>query len=414
MWAQRIDHVRKKLTYFKDSTHFRIHFGYRNPPEGRGLGPAGVYDSMIVQIYLEALEQVYKTMTISPWGRTAPQTGADDRTQVYVCDPSDIFPKDASPFMHVDDKGCPFIVLTTGSVEPTRDAELHRARAEAIHEATHVLNYKQRKFESPLWLGWAWFDEALAVYMETDLGNYDHLRFLRDWIHCPEVPLDDWSSRYQAGMFASYLAKTMGRKFLNSVWVESRSNELPLEALSRLLGKRKRIFASADPAIRDFFASGFCMSGYFLGDYRNDSLPFGLYARYGDRAVTESFRLGCGERVVGSDYLDHLSCRYYRFYVDSAVRQVQFHICCQDGRDIDPLKAELAVVRKKNERGKVYPFCRTSPPGSICAGLDLSMPDDDQLDHLVLVVSNCGVRQMSPHDDHDDRREFRITAAASD
>jgi hypothetical protein len=205
-----LSEIKSLLTFEAKSEHFLVHYGLRNPVKGRGLGAHGVRDRVIVQTYLHSLERLYQHLTAKPWSRPRPAVSDSRRVEVYVFDISELIPADGSPFTSSADS-TPFICLPAGSYEPSPQAELHRAAAEAIHEATHVFNHRERPLGGPNSGPWEWVDEALAVLMEITLipGNQDHFRFLKNWVEIPEVPLDNWAARYQAGLFACYLEKKL-------------------------------------------------------------------------------------------------------------------------------------------------------------------------------------------------------------
>jgi hypothetical protein len=408
----------EKLPLRVESDHFRIHYGLRNPVKGKGLGPSGVQNRGLILTYLSALEQLYRAMINLPWSRRKPVAGDDGRTNVYVFDTSELISSDGSPFMHADFEGIPYICLPSRSFEPSIQAEMHRAAAEAAHEGVHIFNYRERPLNSVHWRPWAWFDEALAVFMETHLiaGNHDHFRFLKNWIDLPEAPLDDWSARYQAGMFACYLEKRIPG-FINQVWTESEQTEEPLEAMARLLPDGQK-FVSCDPNVKDIFASGYCMDSYFLWDHESDNLAPELFVRFGERAITESFVVRPGQQEMSSgERLDHLACRYYRIYFKGEVQSLQVRVQSEDPAGLTSLKAELAEVTAEMRRGVIEPLRPVLAPAGTAPGslaVELIRLDAEELDHLALVVTNCGTRAARDNTriPHDDGKTFSVMISA--
>jgi hypothetical protein len=392
-----------------ESDHFIIHFALRNPLKGKGMGSLGVRDRVIILTYAEALEALYRTMTSAPWQREPPVADRTGKTHVYVLD--------NSPFTAHDRNEIPYIGLSCRSNEPTTQAELHRAAAEAVHEGTHLFNYRERPMHDPNSDVWEWFDEGLAVLMEMLVasGNPDYFRFLMDWIDVPEMSLDDPEGHYQAGMFIRYLGKKMGLEFVNKVWMQSEIQESPLEAIKRMMPSSQK-FISADPNDRDLFASGYCIDPYFVWDYASSSVAPDVFLRYGERAISESKLLSADspEEITGE--LNHLACRYYRFFLKGDVTRVQLDFKVADPNNTTPFKAEVAVVTKDKRRiaGRyLYPVESETGVAShlstVLDGFDL-----DDIDHLVLVVSNCGTRTLrqAMGKDNDDQKQFVITALA--
>ena len=402
------------------SEHFVVHYGLRNPTDGQGRGGDGVRDHILVLTYIEALERLYGIMTDVPWSRPQPVVDADNRTHVFVFNEDaqtadDQFAKlpPNSPAQNV-----PFIVLPCRSAETTIQAELQRAAAEAVHEATHVFNYTERRYDSMMAEHWRWFDEGFAIFMETLVisGNPDYVRYLLNWIDQPEMPLDHHQARYQAGMFVRYLARRLGNKFINDVWVHSQPRERPLDAIQRLLPPGM-VLVSPDLNVRDLFASGYCMDPYFLWDHQSAALAPDVFARYGERAITESFTLRPDRPPVQThNVLDHLACRYYRFYPKGGASTVHLQVVPEVRQDATTIKAEVAVVTATRRRTNVQPLRPPEVAGDVytlsatLGGLEL-----DDMDHLVLVVSNCGTRPSADDgsDDHDDEVGFSVRASAS-
>ncbi|NOT60208.1 MAG: hypothetical protein HOP19_08280 [Acidobacteria bacterium] len=409
------------------SKNFIVHFGLRNPPTGVGLGAHGVRDRTIIQTYLYALERLYQNLTAAPWSRPRPAVGDAGLIEVYVFDISELAVADGSPFTSITEQGKAYICLPAGSFEPSPQAELHRAAAEAIHEATHVFNHQKRPLGDLQSRPWEWVDEALAVLMEITLipGNQDHFRFLKNWVEMPEVSLDNWGARYQAGLFAYYLEKKVPG-FLNRVWQQAIPEDSPLEAMKRL-APAGEIFLSHLPDETDLFASGYCLDSYFLWDHSNDWCAPELRARFGERAVSESFIIRPGQVERSIDWeLDHLACRYFRIALKGEVKRLQIEVQVEAryeaGKISNPprIKAELAVVTDEMRPGDPIRPLRPSPITKekelmrLVLEVDVAGLDYDKADHLVLVVSNCGTRTATVKRDvpHDDNRKFcvRVTA----
>jgi hypothetical protein len=398
-----------------EPVHFEVKYNHRNPQQGRGQGPGGVGDERLIKTYLYGLEMLYRALTSPPWSRSE----LDRMTEVYILDVATIFPTMSGPFTTENLEGAPYIVLPCRTSDPTCEVEQQWALATAVHEATHVFNYRKRPLSSPYSAKWAWFDEALAVFMEMQLiTDYrDHFRFLGNWIERPELSLDTPIASYQAGQFVAYLAKRLGIEFVNRVWMDSTEGETPFEAIKRLLPEGQKL-VSADPDERDLFASGYCLDSWFLNDPTSLAYAPDLYMRYGERAITESFVLRPGEKVGttdkpgGQDVLSHLACRYYRFYLEDEVKQLSVELHSSDEPGKSPLKVELAIVTKGNRRGQVIPLRLVSDKSNRKTLLTAQVKqiDSNELDHFILVVTNCGTRSAIPP--HDDGKQFTIRARA--
>jgi hypothetical protein len=404
-----------------ESEHFVIHYGQRNPRKGRGRGSEGVRDRILILTYVEALGNLYNIMKAEPWGRPPPVVDLGGKTHVFVFD--------TYPFMDIDSfsqtapgssaQSVPYIVLPCRNDETSTQAELQRAAAEAVHEATHVFNFTERP-DDLLTPAWVWYDEGFAVFMETlaVAGNPDYVRFLKNWIDRPEIPLDHRNARYQAGMFVRYLAKRLGHQFVNEVWTKSKASERPLEAIQRMLASNQ-VLISPDPNVKDLFASGYCMDPFFLWDHASAGLAPDVFARFGERAITDSLVLSAGAPAQTTDgVLDHLACRYYRFYLRGDVSKVWIALTPEGVVNSTRLKAEAAAVTSEGLRKGITPL---RPPAEPAEGEPFRLTawldgiDPAEIDHLILVVSNCGTRAdpFDGTDQHDDEKGFTIEAAVS-
>ncbi len=394
-YSSKLQAIVDKLRLTLESDHFIIRFGLRNPERGKGLGSGGVRDEALLRCYRDALERLYSVMTSPPLNYKPLKVASEGKTLVYVFEISDLFPGKDDPFMSVDMDGIPYICLPCRSCEPTTGAELQLAAVRAVHEATHVFNCTKRSLRDPNYGPWAWVDEAMAVFMETLVlpGNPDPLRFLMNWSDRPEVSLDSWAGRYGASMFLRHLVKRVDLGFISKWWNDSEETESPPEALVRLLQDEGQEFSSADLDVPDIFASGYCTDSYFPSGRSSDGFAQKVYERYGGRAISESFVLGPGDHEETTGNLDHLACRYYRFYVREDVGALQVRLETESQGDVGPLNAEIATVTTEMRRGIVKPLrpaTADGPAGSVQLSAELAELDRNEVDHLILVVSNCG------------------------
>jgi len=392
----KLAQVIQGLPYTMESPHFCVHYGLRNPRRGRGLGACGVGDVGLIRRYLNALERLYQTMASPPWSRAAPQTDASGKTHVYVYDLDHIV-AGGDPFTSVNGEGIPYIALSCRSNEPLTDGAMRRAEAEAVHEATHVFNAAQRPFHRKAdFYWWAWLDEAIATFMESQVlpGNHDYFRFLSNWIDRPGLALNDWQAAYHGCLFLDYLSEAVDHRFPNRIWIDATPNERPLQTMDRLASVFGRVFA--DPLKQDLFANGYAMAAYFLRHPTGGC--FGeLYSRFGDRAVAESFELYPGFNGCAQESLPHLASHYYRFFVSRHVHRVRFTLRAVPRNGNLYFKAEAAVVQPDLSCGPRLPL-NLNQDGNTSNGIELvgelaGLYDLD-FNHLVLVVSNCSYKDM--------------------
>jgi len=393
----KVEDVFRELTHALESKHFIAHFALRNPSTGRESWVGGVRSHAIVHAYLDGLERLYDTMVQEPWKREPPYASKGGKIKVGIFDTSKADFRPGEPFTDFDWQRVPFICLPHQNSEPSTQGEIRLAMVQAIHEATHVFNWCRRHPRDIDSGAWEWLDEAIATFMETLVmsGIPEHLRYVMYWNDMPEVSLDNYSTRYQASMFVRYLAKKYGVAFVNKVWMESLDEETPVQALARISQEASHVFSSHDPTVEDLFASGYCLDSYFLMDPNSDGFAPHIYERFSDRSIQESFRLRPGHEEKSDNRLNHLACHYYRIYAEGSIKSLRVRLEAGQSEAESRLKAQIAVVSREKQRWRIQPLMPASSSGlceSILLSAELNDLDMEDIDHLVLIVSNCGFR----------------------
>jgi hypothetical protein len=181
--------------------------------------------------------------------------------------------------------------------------------------------------------------------------------------------------------------------FPHRIWIDAHPNERPLQAIHRLALENGRTFADSDPCKHDLFAHGYAMDSYFLRDHTVGCFAPELCSRFGDRAVVESFDLSAGSPARFQGSLPHLATHYFRCFVSRQIRHVRFVLRAPNGDGILPFKAEAAVVQADLRRGRRQSLGQLREGGGtdpITLATEITCGDLDlDLDHLLLVVSNC-------------------------
>lgn len=392
--APFIEKIRSRLNHCETSQHYSLLYGYRDArTEFGGIGIDGIRSPMLLFSYIEGLERLYDAMTGIPFARPV----IPGRTTVLVCR-IPLYMGRGDPFTTRD--GREFIIgLPSRRLEPDENSAFNLARADAIHEATHVFNFLARPPQrSLIEKGWQWFNEATAVFMERFLlhGTSACLRYIANWVDRPEVPLDHRDAEYEAGMFACYLSKRFGPRILTRIWTESGENDRPFDVLRRLLPG-----AASESALSCF--AEYCEDSYFLWDHESNGFALDVFLRYGHRATTDSIKLRVGDKCNPiSTTIDHLACRYFRITTTEYVRSI--HVRVSTNPNNDAMSAKLLIIGKALHKGPeatLVPDCH----GNLTASLEsLSLGD---IDHSVLVVANCGIGPAH------DGRECNIFLSAS-
>lgn len=412
--ATKLEPFVRELDLTAESEHFRIKYSLREKPSGRGNASGGVCDAVMIPTILDGLERLYSKLTRPPHSRQGPVVEPQaKKTLVYVLDLAAVGPGYGWPSSDhaIDPPHPPFICLPARTEHPTLDAALQYARVAAIHEATHVFNARERPIGKFSYFLWRWLNEGMAVFLETVLagGCPDYLQYCLNWVDRPERPLDDPQACYQAAMFVRCLEKTAGEGFVSQLWTQADEEEPPVAALARMLADEKNlVFASASH--EDLFGWVYCRDAYFLLDPTSTCFSPEVFARFGGRAVTEAFALGRGGRAAARDRLDHLGCRYYLIRPVGHVSGVEVRLTPRSTKGAGVLKAQLAVAAQDMRRGQTVllrsqPSSAASEPMPVAAArLDLAAAGP--IDHVVLVIANCGDEAGS------DGQEYGLTIKA--
>ena len=410
---RRFNQAIAQLTLKAESDNFVIHYGLRNPAQGRGFGPMGVRWEWLVPSYLDALERAHRCMSID-FERSKPRTGTNGKTLVYVSELSEF--TGGSPFTFDDPSRGPIIALPSRTEEPTRDGFVQRAISEAVHETAHVFNFTSRpslvRFDPD---PWTWFDEATAVTLERMVlpWNADSLRYGMHWTDAPETPLDADGFWYESFPFVSHIGKRYGPDIAGRIWEEAAQDPVvrPLEVLSRLASGTGLPYHGPDPTLEqvlcDFFASA-----YFSWDQQSWSFAPDLFARYGERNLTESFVLGqVGKSTKAVDRLNHLAVRYYRVFARADYHHLEVKVTTQARARRSPLYAAVIAVSEKDWRpGLAQPLTAKANGDSVEMFGQISPKDPTGVDHFIVVVANCGVRADTgdPKKTHDDDQQLTL------
>jgi len=128
--------------------------------------------------------------------------------------------------------------------------------------------------------------------------------------------------------------------------------------------------------------------------------------------------LAASETGTFADDVDHLACRYYRIFLGHNVSRIDVQVRLTDPADSTPLKAELAVITKSMRRLTVH---RATPGNSTVSGFSGQLAIaanglvSSEIDHLVLVISNCGTESARNNagGPHDDAKKYETYISAS-
>jgi hypothetical protein len=405
-----LDPIIRSLNDRLPTDHFLLHYALRNSRNGSGFEKHGVRQSDILSRYAKSLENAYAAMRNEPWLRPHPIREGAERIWVYIY-------QTPIPYTYAFQSRLPVIVLPSRHEEPTAKSELQKLSAEAVHEVAHAFNFHEHPMITPQAREWHWFDEGFAIYFEECVlpNNHDRFRFLIHWMDTPEVSLDDRGAAYKNSMFVRYLANRFGKEFVNQVWTKSKQEETPLEAIARMLPDGLK-FTAPGFYESDVF-SDYCRDAYFLRDPDSHSRDTELWERFGDRGVHYSFELASGGREETESHLDHLACRYFRFWPKPGVAKLSVHLHTQPAFSHSPLKAELAFVTRDGRRLSsqlLTPLVVRHVGEPVRLFAETRLPADGEFEHLVLVVSNCGTRPEPANTrlPHDDGQQFKIEVSA--
>lgn len=376
----------------RDSPHFVVRYGVRNPLSGPGHGVHGIRDQRLVDRYLEGLERQYHKLISPPFSRPGPAVEGDGKTHVYIVDFLSLFGALEGRTLK-EGSAPPYILLPCRTARATLNEELRWAEATAAHEATHVFNLSVNATN-----GWKWLDEGMAVFMEKEAygRNPEYLSFGLEWTDRPDFPVDHDAVNYQAFLFVRYLVDRLKKGFLSKLWSGANGTfATAIEALDSLVPKKLKGLPFADATKPDLFASGYCMDSYFT--WHTTGFARDVHARHRERAISDSFELKPGETRSATGVLWHLSCRYYRIRPAGGATAVRVELKSA-GLFI---KVEAAGATASGKSGNAIQLLLGQPEPLVFDGLD----------HIALVVTNCGIKGATngPPSDPEDLQAYSVS-----
>jgi hypothetical protein len=261
-------------------------------------------------------------------------------------------------------------------------------------------------------LMWRWLNEASATALETYVHprNRDPFQYLEPWICAPHRSLDVGEG-YYSFPFVSYLMTIYDPTIVAATYLRAGGgagvqaiDALAAEVASRRLRGAHRIaFASASAP--DVFGSRYCRDAYFLSG-NHAFLGGAIRARFGYRAVSESFCKYPVRRAGKDDPIDHLGCRYYRFRPTERRTRLQVTVALETAPARQFLRVEMYEVTQDLRRGQAATVTHDPNDGSVVLSLDDF--HSGRLDHAVLIISNCAFGSGAP-----DNLTFRISASVA-
>jgi hypothetical protein len=238
----------------------------------------------------------------------------------------------------------------------------------------------------------------MAVFMEREVypKNPEYLTFGVAWVDLPDKPLDHDAVNYQAFVFVRYLVGRLGEAFLSDLWKAAAggTETSAVEALDSLVPKALGGLPFANASKPDLFASGYCMDAYFVWDPAN--FAHDVYLRHRERAIEGSLDLKPGQTGEISGELWHLACRYYRVRPAAGAGAVSVKLVSASPN----IKVETAGATATGKGGPAVQLRLGEPCTLSFQGLD----------HVVLVVANCGIKGATggPPCDPEDRQSYRV------
>ena len=355
---------------------FDIRYRQRNPREGRGLAREGVQDESVVEEYAEALLRAHRTLSATAYGWPALSRLP---VRVYVAATNV-----CGSAYRAAGGALARLLLSNMGHEPSRVAARRRRRATAAHELTHLF-----QFELVCGRNWQWLNEASATAMERVVfpGSLDHFRFLPPWVAWPEETITDFPG-YRSCQFIYYLIHEVARNVVSEAYRIGRDGPglQPIEALAQAVEALAPVrFAAATGP--DVFGSGYCIDAYFLADPNSALYNVNLHRRFGDRFVSESFVSYPVAGAASGDPIEHLGCRYYRFYPPDGADALAVTVNLPDGPARTCLRGTLIAALPDGHAGGRVTLQRSRGERSMSGRMGGFVKG--ALDHALLVVANC-------------------------
>src|SRR5262249_18778253 len=154
----------------------------------------------------------------------------------------------------------------------------------------------------------------------------------------PSFPLD--LAVYESGMFARYLARHLGPDVIALIWNNSAARDTPFTAINSLIAKRAPQLHTSHPGNDCPIFREYCKDSYFVWDHDSVGFAADVYARFGNRAITESWAPRSGEYISIQGALDHLACNYYRFWLARGITGLEVELKSGSG----VIRVDIGVV----------------------------------------------------------------------
>jgi hypothetical protein len=383
----------RRLTAHQSSDHFQVWYQPATVLDGPPVGKNAVRDSGLVPLYLDSLELLYKRMR-DRHGWPAPVTDESGKTQVYVGHLPLISPSWDSPLMYYDRGRIPFIALPSRSREPAVSAVQQQAAASAVHEATHVFQFSLRETTGRHHARWNWFDESVAMYMESALlpDNHFWLNGYHDWYDATGVALDASEAQY-CGLFPTWLTKRFGEELLLSVCQSEEACHGPLRAIDHEVKKTAPAMVSSTPGVFRMFAD-YCDDAYFLTDAESHAHIEAVRQRFGVREATEYRTVAPGEPLeLTTASLTKLSCCHYVIRGRRPISRMQV-VVRPNPADAIGLRGSLAVAALTADGLKRLQHIELLSAGGTTLRATIADLDAPGVDHVVLTLANCGTEAI--------------------
>ena len=229
-----------------------------------------------------------------------------------------------------------------------------RLKAAVAHELFHIAQAQLRPQSFYNFDPWAWFSEATASFMESEVfqDNRQYLAYLYKWLEEPDRPLavgPDGSREYGSLLFCKFLqAKSGDDDIIRKVWKLAPTCDTPFEAVEKCMKK----YPIASARKKDLFVDHFSVWNFFLNGLVPGYEEGTLYAELFQHAYAEPLLRGIRGKTQSVEFgpLPSLAVRYHLIKIPSHARKVKISISVNADRSAAvPGKGILRLISDKKE-----------------------------------------------------------------
>lgn len=386
----------------RKSKHFIFHYTLRSFDTGLGSEKVtkpghSIYSLDHVIKYEEAFEKAWQYYHENKW------VLPDYPISVYFLQ---IWPAEGLTQSTIGENT--IILLPARHEDPNGPTNVARVEATAAHELFHVIQERIRinsfKNSDP----WAWFGEATASFMETEVfpNSRQYLPALYKWFDQPDLPLNmppNQSREYGGMIFCMFLRDRFPQKnLIYEVWKRANSIDSPVQAIQDCLNCLSGIPPFVSTSGNDLFTSEFLVWNFFLDRLNDPAKGYreaSLFREKFQQVFAEHIQPTITNPIRGCE-LGPLSARYYTMSLSAKLDLFRMNVEMRaENCTTCPAKVIICTMSKKKILIGQYEFSleASSKLSHFSGNWSLeNIESDKKPSYILIVVANIST-SMTMH-----------------